>query len=108
MNHQPFFVPSLIIAIAAIPLVFGLIPKNRAYGIRTAKTLSDDRIWYPANRFGGWALIFSSLTYLVFAKACPTAGPHDPDFSRWLLHLGAFALPLVAGLALTIRYVRKL
>jgi hypothetical protein len=42
MTHQPFFMPSLLISVLAIPLVFGLIPRNHWYGIRTAQTLSDE------------------------------------------------------------------
>ncbi|MGC9196708.1 MAG: SdpI family protein [Syntrophobacteraceae bacterium] len=56
MSAQPFFIPALIIAVAAIPLVLGAIPRNAGYGVRTQKTLSEDRNWYKANRFGGWLL----------------------------------------------------
>jgi uncharacterized membrane protein len=56
MTHQPFFVPAVLIFVLAIPLVLGLIPRNRFYGVRTAKTLSRDDIWYRANRFGGRVL----------------------------------------------------
>src|SRR4029077_14059635 len=46
MTDQPFFIPSLLISLVAIPLVLGVIPRNRWYGIRTAQTLSDERVWY--------------------------------------------------------------
>ncbi|MDR3557854.1 MAG: SdpI family protein [Syntrophobacteraceae bacterium] len=108
MTNQPFFIPALIIAVAAIPLVLGVIPRNGAYGIRTKKTLSEDRIWYKANRFGGWMFIFSSLVYLMTAKFDPTSGPRDPDLSLWLLHLTAFALPLPASVWATLRHIRNL
>jgi hypothetical protein len=87
MALQPFFIPALVIGVASIPLVLGVIPRSRVYGVRTKKTLSEDRIWYKANRFGGWLLIFSSLIYLIAAKFYPTSGPRDPDFSLWLFHL---------------------
>jgi uncharacterized membrane protein len=108
MTRQPFFVPAFLIFIAAIPLVLGRIPRNRVYGIRTLKTLSDERVWYRSNRFGGWAFLFSGMIYLLVATSYPTLGPMDANFSRWLLHLGAFALPLIVSVILTIRYTRSL
>jgi hypothetical protein len=37
MIKQPFFVPAAIIPLFALPLVLGLIPRNRGYGFRTQK-----------------------------------------------------------------------
>lgn len=108
MTNQPFFIPAIIIAAAAIPLVLGIIPRNAGYGIRTKKTVADDQTWYKANRFGGWMFVFSSVIYLIVAKFHPASGPKDPDFSLWLLHLAAFVLPLLAGLLLTLRYTKNL
>ena len=64
MISQPFLIPAVLILLLSIPLIIGIVPRNRFYGIRTRKTLSDDAIWYPANRFGGWALIIASCLYL--------------------------------------------
>jgi uncharacterized membrane protein len=108
VTHQPFFVPAVIIFIAAIPLILGLIPRNRLYGIRTQKTLSDDSMWYRSNRLGGWAMLLSSVIYLAVAIIYPASGPRDSNFSLWLLHLGAFIIPLSASVVLTLRYVRNL
>lgn len=107
MTEQPFLVPSLLFLAASVPLICGLVPRNWYYGIRTAKTLSEDRIWYAANRFGGWSLSLSSLVYLVFAKLAPySKATHD--FSVWLRHLGAFAVPLLVSLLLLRRRIRSL
>jgi uncharacterized membrane protein len=57
MNERPFLIPALLIAAAAVPLILGLVPRNRLYGVRTPRTLSADRIWYPANRLGGVAVV---------------------------------------------------
>ena len=108
MTRQPFFVPALLIGIAAIPLILGLVPRNRIYGVRTSKTLSDDRVWYGSNRFGGWAMILSGVVYVVVAYTCPTLELWDENFSLWLLHLGAFVFPLIASVILTLRYARNL
>ena len=108
MKDQPFFIPALLIGVAGLPLIFGMIPRNRIYGIRTAKTLAEENVWYPANRFGGWAIVLASGVYLAFAATLPMAGPREAHFSLWLAHLGAFAGPLGIGLVLTLRHVRRL
>jgi hypothetical protein len=108
MTKQPFFIPAILLILISIPLIFGLIPKNRFYGIRTAKAMSDDSTWYRSNRFGAWAFIFSCMTYLLVAWKLPAVGPGGTDFSLWLLHFAVFALPLPASLILTIRYTKKL
>ena len=94
MTAQPFTIPAVLILILSIPLALGIVPKNRLYGFRTRKTLSDDRIWYAANRFGGRALIAASLLYLVFSALLPYDKNLQDDFSVWVAHLAAFALPL--------------
>ena len=108
MTNQPFFFPAMAIGLFSLPLLLGLIPRNRFYGIRTAKTLWDDSIWYRANRFGGWLFLLSSLVYLGFAAAWPTTGARDPNFLWWLAHLAMFAVPVVMSVALTVRFVREL
>ncbi len=106
--HQPFFVPSSLFIILAVPLILGLIPRNRFYGVRTSKTLSDDSVWYRTNRVGGWALIVSGGIYLAVARAFPMSGSHDPDFNLWLIQLCAFLAPLLAGMIMVLRYSAKL
>lgn len=93
MTSQPFFIPSVIMLGMAIPLALGLVPPNRLCGVRTRATLSDERLWYRANRVGGVSLIMSSAVYLTVAALLPHAGN---DFPTWLIHLFAFLLPLLA------------
>lgn len=40
----------------AVPMILGNVPPNGSYGVRTAATMSDPDIWYPANEFGGKAI----------------------------------------------------
>ncbi len=107
MLNQPFIVPAILFFLLAIPLILGLLPRNWGYGIRTRKTLSDDRIWYPANRFSGWAILFSSVIYIVVAALVPDRSS-GKDFAIWLLHLGAFILPLFLSLLLIRAYIQSL
>lgn len=108
MTDQPFFLPALIVLALSIPLVMGLIPRNRLYGIRTRKTLADDRTWHAANRFGGWTLIVGSLIYLTLAFAVPYQKSARDNFLIWGFHLAVFVVPLAASAWATLRFVKKL
>jgi uncharacterized membrane protein len=105
MREYPFLIPSVIFFILSIPLILGLIPPNRGYGIRTSKTLSEPRLWYSANKFGGWALLVSSGVYLALTLVSPSA---EKDFTIWLVHLAAFAIPLLISILLIRRFISRL
>jgi hypothetical protein len=107
MFAQPFAIPALLLFLVSVPLVMGLIPRNRLYGFRTKKTLSDDGIWYPVNRFAGVAIVIASVVYVVVAVARPYDRAAADNFSIWLLHLAAFAGPLAAALIVSGLYVRR-
>lgn len=105
MRSHPFLIPSIILFLISIPLICGIVPPNRGYGVRTAKTMSEPRIWYRANKFSGWALLVSSGIYLSLTVVSPSA---DMDFTIWLIHLAAFGIPLLVSLLLIRRYIGKL
>jgi uncharacterized membrane protein len=100
MSSQSFFIPAILILVAALPLILALIPPNRAYGVRTPETLDNPQLWYQVNRYGGWALLVSSLFYLVVAAVFPSTIAGETLFGRWIIHLGAFAGPLYVSLIL--------
>lgn len=106
MFAQPFSIPAILIAILSLPLIVGLIPRNRVYGVRTPNTLSTDERWYRANRFGGCALVLASAVYLAVAVLVPHAPPPNDSLAVWLLHVAAFLGPLIASLVATRRYAR--
>jgi hypothetical protein len=97
MTSQPFFIPSIIMLLLSLPMIFGLIPRQWAVGVRTRKTLENDQNWYSTNRLGGWLLLFSSLIYLVLAAKLPCLAPCGVNFLQWLVHLSGFALPLLGS-----------
>jgi uncharacterized membrane protein len=107
MLYQPFFVPASIILFLAVPLILGMIPPNRIYGVRTTATLADKRRWYDANRYGGWTLLGSSLFYLAIAALWPNTIAGTSDLGRWILHLGGFAGSLLVSLLLIHKYVQR-
>ena len=104
MTSQPFFIPAILIGLLAVPLILG-IPPNRVYGVRTRRTLSDRRLWYRANRFGGWCLLVATLVYLLIAALTPDGG--GAGLRVWAVHLVAFVAPLALGLLLIGRYLRR-
>jgi len=98
MINQPFFVPATLFLLLALPLLFGWIPRNRLYGIRTVKTISDDETWNRANRYGGRQITLASLVYLAIAALLPCSNAGDADMGCWTMHLLAFLLPLAMAL----------
>ncbi len=108
MLHQPFFVPACIMLFLALPLILGLIPPNRFYGVRTSTTVTDKRRWFDANRYAGWTLLGSSLFYLAIAALWPSKSAGTTDLGRWVLHLAGFAGSLLVSLLLIRRHVQRL
>ncbi|MBF0517709.1 MAG: SdpI family protein [Nitrospirae bacterium] len=108
VSEQPFIVPATILFIIAIPLIIDIIPRNRLYGVRTLKTLSDDEYWYKGNRFGGWAILITSLIYMLTAIIFPYNKASIDNFPVWQIHFGALVVSLLAGLLITGLYIKKL
>ena len=108
MISQPFAIPIMLLFIGALPLLVGLIPRNRFYGIRTMKTLSDDRVWYPVNRLAAVTVMIATGIYGLVAAFRPYDKLASDSFSRWGLHLAAFVAPLALGLILAVWYSKRL
>ena len=49
----------LLFIALSIPLIQGRVPPNAFYGFRTAKSLSDSKIWYEINRLSGIDLLIA-------------------------------------------------
>src|SRR5437868_6948065 len=48
-----------------IPLKQGRVPPNRFYGFRTPRTMTDEKIWYPANRVLGIDMIRAGVVIVA-------------------------------------------
>ena len=109
MLIQPFVIPSILIALVALPLVFRWIPRQSFYGVRTVKTLASDEIWYPVNCFAGVLMIMSSAIYIIVAWYLPdTTTVTAMGLGIWVIHLGAFIFPLIISLLIIRYYIRHL
>lgn len=103
MTHQPFFIPAVIFAVLALPLIAGVVPPNRIYGVRTRATLAKPDLWYRANRAAGVGVLVASAVYLEVARIRPYSPSASDDFGTFLVHVAAFALPLVVALIVAAR-----
>ena len=97
----------LLIALVSIPLIFRKVPRNWAYGVRTPATLSSDEIWYPANEYGGKALLVASLVGAVGIVIVANIDGLAPQRMLFWSVVMMAAPPLVATLFI-LRYVGRL
>lgn len=96
------FVPAVLVGLVAVPLALKLVPPNRLYGFRTAKTLANREIWFRVNRFAGLALIAAAAATLCAFLAMPELAS-----GRSFAGLLVLIAPVVAALVATVAYARK-
>ncbi|MCB9134175.1 MAG: SdpI family protein [Anaerolineales bacterium] len=107
MLSQPFTIPALLFLLFALPLILGLVPPNKFYGIRDRRSLDHRDVWYRTNRVGGSALVLSSLIYLLIAAVFPSNMNGQTDFGRWLIHIIVFIGALFVSLGIIRKETRK-
>src|SRR2546428_5538834 len=62
-----YFIAGLVLFAAGVPLRRGWIPRNRWSGFRTPKTLSNNTVWYEANRVAGRDLMIAGAVVIAAA-----------------------------------------
>ena len=97
---------AIVTALIALPLALRKVPRNRLYGVRTRRTLADDRVWYETNAYGGRCLLVASaVTIVIVPVLAVTPLPRDLLVPAGLVVL---AVPsLVAGI-LAVRYAGRI
>jgi uncharacterized membrane protein len=55
----------IVFIVVAVPFILQLVPPNRVSGFRVERTLSDERVWYAANRVMGYDLLAAGAVILV-------------------------------------------
>ena len=97
---------AVVTALIALPLALRQIPRNRLYGVRTRRTLADDRVWYETNAYGGRCLIIASVVTIVLVLLLGLT-PLPPDL---LLPAGLAALvvPSLVATILAVRYAGRI
>jgi len=62
-----YFLAGFVLFAVGVPFLRGWIPRNRLSGFRTPKTLSNDRVWYEANRVAGRDLMIAGAVVMATA-----------------------------------------
>ena len=80
------FVGMLFIAVS-LPLIFEKVKPNRWYGFRTEKTLSDERIWYEANRIAGFDFLLAGIAIVAGSILITLVTKFIPGLPAGILNL---------------------
>lgn len=75
----------LVMIAVSVPLIAGIVPMNRWYGVRTRKAFVSEENWYELNTYGGKLLVaFGAFLVVValigFAVAPDPRSPWAPVF----------------------------
>jgi len=62
-----YFIAGFLSFAVGVPFLRGWVPRNRLAGFRTPKTLSNDRVWYEANRVAGRDWMIAGLVIMATA-----------------------------------------
>jgi uncharacterized membrane protein len=93
------WLPTALIATLAVPLAIRAVPPNRFFGIRTARTLADRKLWFRVNQLAGCVfLLATALTACIYAFA--------PTLASGRSFFGMLSLvgPVIAALAIVRTY----
>jgi uncharacterized membrane protein len=93
-----FIVAGTIFSVLGIPLILQKVPPNEWYGFRTAKTLSDERIWYPINKLMGYDLLAVGFAIIVSASSVLVTGRSISINQALVINLGVLGTALILGL----------
>jgi hypothetical protein len=109
---------SLFIAATCVPLIYKLVPPNWLYGVRARKTVSDERIWYPANAYGGKCLaVAGGISFVLecllalFVVVVPDTIFDGTNLDFWFFTVPMVAflcVPLLVATVFTLVYVHRL
>jgi uncharacterized membrane protein len=97
---------AVVTGLIALPLALRKVPRNRLYGVRTRRTLADDRVWYETNAYGGRCLMVASAVTIV-AVLILSVTPLPRDL---LVPAGvtALAVPSLVAAILAVRHAGRI
>lgn len=92
---------AVLCSAVAYPLWSGMVPRNRMFGLKTAKSLASDQAWYAANKLLGVCVMVAASAiaalngvYLAVGFPLPLAWHDD-----LLMYSTPIGLALAGGLA---------
>lgn len=90
-----WLIVGVVFIVISIPTILEKVPPNSWYGFRVAKTFSDERVWYAANRVMGIDLLLAGLAIVIGALLTAKLARWNPRRANRI----CFAVFLVSSLA---------
>lgn len=91
----------------SIPLIQERVPPNSIYGFRTAKSLSDPKVWYAINRLSGIDLLLAGVLITLGSVAMLFLGqglqPRQVALALLLLVVFTLQVPPLHGYIMLMR-----
>ena len=107
-------VVAVIIIGMGIPLIMGKVKPNRMIGVRTHKTLSDEKIWYKANAYTGRVMVFTgsimaffSLLFMI-VTLFTSVFDNSPTYVILVIYGIIFFAPVIGMVVASMAYIRHL
>ena len=102
-----YLLSGLLLVGLSVPLIRGRVPPNPLYGFRVRRTLEEPAVWYAANRYAAWRLLWLGVALVVVAAACYLV--RGVGFVAYALACSAVLLVgLAVALARSFRHLRRL
>ncbi|HEU5195224.1 MAG TPA: SdpI family protein [Methylomirabilota bacterium] len=98
---------AVVTALIALPLALRKIPRNRLYGVRTRRTLADDRVWYETNAYGGRCLMAASAVAILMVGILYVLTPLTGD-ALVLAGVAALVVPSLVAAVLAVRHAGRI
>ncbi|MGH7213383.1 MAG: SdpI family protein [Tepidisphaeraceae bacterium] len=91
----------------SIPLIQRKVPPNRLYGFRVRRTLEDPNVWYPANAYAAWRMLWAAIAAMIVAVGAYLIP--GVELAVYASIVGAaWLIGLAIGLVQSFIYLRKL
>lgn len=103
-----FLLTGLIFMAIGLPLIMGKVKPNRWYGFRTRKTLSNTRVWYPANKVMGYDILLAGIVMAIAATILLLIGQRLDVSTSAAINLIVMLITLGLAVAHSFAVLRKL
>lgn len=102
-----FVISGLLTTLLAIPMILEKVKPNFLYGFRVPKTLDNPQIWYLANRYAGWRLMWAGMAISLSALVLYFVSALDLAAYAWSIFV-IFCLAFGVGIWQSFIYLRKI
>lgn len=93
----------------AIPMMLRRVKPNHWYGFRTRKTLSDERVWYASNAYGGKWLLILGIVHTVASFVLYFVPALQNNLVAYTSAVGViFLIGFTVVIVQSLRYLRSL